>query len=367
IRSSLGRAVEGIAGELDHLSEIGIGTAVNGNFNSDGTLALDESMLRDALSEDLDGVVSLLASTGEASDANITFLSAGAGTVGSAASAGYEVRITEAASRGTFTGLTFMEPTPGTPLILDSENSSFKISVDGVESKLISLPEGEYSSAAEVAEAIESAINSDSQLGSRDVEVRWVDDGGGLGHLELESQSWGSSSSLQFEEVSSGLTALLGLEEGTAQDGQDVAGYFLVNGVLEEAQGQGRMLKGVEESGKTLDLGVLVELTALELSEQGEDQGRVQVFTGVTDSLSRLLDSYLDPAYGLLERRQEDFRQGIETFEEQVERIDSRLKIRRERYLREFQRMETLLSELNSQSAMMMSMLGGISGAGGQG
>jgi len=191
--------------------------------------------------------------------------------------------------------------------------------------------------------------------------VRWVDDGGGSGHVQISSKSYGSSSSVVLEDVSNSIYASAGLEGGTEAEGLDVEGYFLVNGEMETATGTGQVLLGDEENGSTEGLSVRVTLTADELASQGQDQGYVKVFSGVGDSLFRALDRYLDPAEGLLETRQNDMRSLIEDYEEQVEDFDERLEKRRERYLAEFAEMESLLSEMNNQSSMVASMLGGLS------
>lgn len=361
LRSVAGAAVEGITSEFEHLSQIGIGTAVNGTLSTDGTIEINESRLRSALENNLDDVVSLLASTGEATDGDITFAHAGPRVTPTGWGAGYELRITQAAARGAYTGVSFSEPTEGSPLVIDSSNHNFKFKIDGVESKLITLEDQSFTSGADLASAMQSALNADENLGSHDVLVSWVDDGGGNGHLVVTSKNWGASSTVEMMDVADSIYTSTGLETGTATDGADVEGYFLVNGSMETATGSGRNLVGDQENGRTDGLSVLVNISAADLAEQGEAQGRVKVFSGVSDGLYRALDSYLDPVHGILEHKQEDMRTSIADFEEQIEEIDARLESRRERYLAEFQHMETLLSEMQNQSNMVLAMLGGVS------
>jgi flagellar capping protein FliD len=117
---------------------------------------------------------------------------------------------------------------------------------------------------------------------------------------------------------------------------------------------------GDQENGRTDGLSLIVKISAAELATQGEDQGRVKIFSGVSDGLYRSLENFLDPVHGILERKQEDMRTTIADFEEQVEAFDERLVSRKERYLAEFQHMETLISQLQNQNNMVMSMLGGL-------
>jgi flagellar hook-associated protein 2 len=360
VRSIIGQAVEGISTDLGHLSQIGIGTSVSDTLNTDGTLSIDDATLRNALENDLDGVVALLASSGETTDSDIRFIHAGASVTPTGYGAGYELNVTQAAARGLFAGASFAEPSTNSPLVIGPSNNNMKISVDGVTSKLITLEEGEFSSGADLAAALQNEINADDNLGSHDVLVSWEDDGGGNGHLSITSKTWGSSSTLAFEDVTNSVYSSVGIDTGNATDGVDVEGYFLVNGSIETATGTGRNLVGDEEFGLTNGLRVQISLDAAELADQGQEQGRVRVFSGIGDGLHRALDDFLNSTNGILSHKQSDLRDTIIDFEDQVEAIDERLEIRKARYLAEFQTMETLIADLQSQSNMVLSMLGGM-------
>ncbi|MCH8932395.1 MAG: flagellar filament capping protein FliD [Nitrospinae bacterium] len=68
LRRIVSGPVTGVSGTFGFLSQIGITT------QDDGTLILDEVKLDQALTTDLDSVVSLFTSSGTASDANVTFV-----------------------------------------------------------------------------------------------------------------------------------------------------------------------------------------------------------------------------------------------------------------------------------------------------
>ena len=73
-------------------------------------------------------------------------------------------------------------------------------------------------------------------------------------------------------------------------------------------------------------------------------------------------------AHGILTIKQQSLRDTITDYEKQVKEIDDRLAKRKERYLREFQRMESLLAEMSAQSSSFSSMLSNVSsGYGGGG
>ena len=81
-RIATGR-VTGVSGPFEFLSQIGITT------QDDGTLELDETVLNDALTTDLNNVLELFTSSGTASDPNVTFVGFTDNTVAGV----YDVRV----------------------------------------------------------------------------------------------------------------------------------------------------------------------------------------------------------------------------------------------------------------------------------
>lgn len=357
LRNSLLTQIEGLDTDFSLLSQIGIGTAAGGTVSSDGTLAVDEAELMDAIEEDLDAVIALLSVTGRSSDDDIVFLNAGNHVTPTGNGAGYEVRITQAATRGAYTGASIAAPSAGSPLLVGESNRNFKVKINGLESATLSLATGSYESGEEIAAAMQQLINNDETLEGRGIIAQWVDDGGGQGHLVLTSKTWGGTSKVELLDVDDSVYSDLGLTVGAGIDGKDVAGHFLVDGEVETATGSGRILTGDQEGGATRSLSLEVRLTEASLAAQGESQGSVQVWSGVLDQLRRDVENYLDSAEGIFARRAQGIQNGIDDYDEQIEAMDARLEKRRERYLAEFSRMETLLAEMNSTSSTLTSML----------
>ncbi len=357
IRDDIIRSVSGLSSQFSQLVQIGIGSSVGETLDVDGKLAIDEDILRQAITDDLDGVISLLGSTGESSDDDVVFLNAGPNVTPTGALSGYEVFVTQAATQGRYTGSSFATPTGGSPLSISANNRYLKVSVDGVTSSTLSIDEGSYTSGEDLADAIQAAINSDEELGDKGVVANWVDDGGGQGHLEITSKTHGGNSNVIMEEVDNSIYSDIGLDSGSPVAGQDVAGYFMVNGVMEEASGSGRILTGNEDGGSTQGLSLQVNLTEATLASQGAAQGDIQVWSGVTNRLHETLSSVLDSVQGTVTLRQDALRDTIDDYQEQVDKIDARLAKRKDRYLKEFLHMERLLSEMNSTSSSFMSMI----------
>lgn len=368
IRGDVMRAVAGLGSEFTQLAQIGIGTSVGESLDVDGKLSIDEDTLRAAIQDDLEGVIALLGSTGTSSDEDVVFLSAGLGVVPTGAQSGYSVVITQAATQGSYTGGGITAPSGGSPFVIGAGNNQLRLEVDGVDGSAITVPSGSYTSGEALAAAIQSAVNADEALGGKSVGVSWEELGGGEGRLVITSRSWGGNSKVSLGSADGSLAADLGLDAGSPITGRDVAGHFLVGGEVQEATGSGRILTGNAEDGETDGLSVQVNLTEATLLAQGEAQGSVRVWSGVTDRLFRTLDGALDTVDGILTIKQQSLRDTITDYEKQVKEIDDRLAKRKERYLREFQRMESLLAEMSAQSSSFSSMLSNVSsGYGGGG
>ena len=358
IRGAVSRSVTGIGGAFTNLIDIGIGTSASGTLDTDGLLTIETGTLRDALEDDLAGVISLLAGTGVASDSDIEFLNAGYLTTPTGSNPGYDVFITQAATQGGYAGGRIAEPSGGSPFVIDSSNDMMKLKVDGIVSGDIELTAGSYADGDSLAVMIESRVNSDSTLGSRDIAVEWIDDGGGEGHLQMTSKSYGGNSAIFLETPDENSAhADLGLTAGNPLAGRDVEGYYEQDGVQFTASGSGRILTGDQEGSATEGLSILVKMTDQMLASQGEAQGSVGIYSGVTDRLNRILDEALELTTGTIAVKQESLQRRVDDLKKQVDRFDDRLQIRRDRYIDEFIRMEALIAEFQSSSSAFTSML----------
>ena len=130
----------------------------------------------------------------------------------------------------------------------------------------------------------------------------------------------------------------------------------------------------VDLAGETIDVRadigagqIEVKLTAASLASQGELQGSVSIWSGITNSLHSTIEGFLDSVDGVLTLRQEGMRDTITDFGEQIDAIDARLEIRRARYLKEFIRMEQLMSEMNSSLNTFNMMIANVPGIGSSG
>lgn len=342
IRSDITRRVRGLSGDLTKLSDIGV------KFDIYGKLSVDASVLTELLNDDPEAVKKLFLASGNSDNGYIKFLSAGPDTVPS--ESGYDVDITQAATRGTYTGVSIDNPAL-TNIDLTGNNNRIKISVNGAVSGEISLDARIYTSGDDLATEIEDKINACEELGSNDVEVVWVDNGD-TGHFEITSSIWGSNSDVNIDvEPAWSAHTILGLSGGTSTEGTDVEGT--ING--ESATGVGQILTGDDENENTAGLKLKVTLTP-DLLVSGPE-GKITLTKGIAALLSEQLDAYTAANDGILNSRTKAIEKQINTIKEQIERMEEQLELKRESLYKQFIAMEEAIGKLQSQQMFLSSAI----------
>jgi len=196
------------------------------------------------------------------------------------------------------------------PVTIDGTNDTFSIEVDGVEA-VINIDQATYATGAQLASAIETAINENETLKEQKVGVKvdYTDDinSSAYGTIGIISKSTGSGSSVLITDVNNDVSNALGFIQGQA-DGE--AGKAQV-GQVDEASGL-----RIKVSGG--DLG---------------DRGSVTYIAGIADQLKDVLQGMLDPNGGLLDtkfntldKQQEQLDEDRENFEARIAATEARLK-----------------------------------------
>jgi flagellar hook-associated protein 2 len=318
------------------MSSIGIRTGANGELS-----IKDNASLEEAIRDNLDDVVALFGDSGYASTAGIELVTA---STDSKEGEDYAVEITRAATRGTWTGTEFTNPAAEV-LVLDSSNNRLKITVNGRESDEIILAAKSYESTTELIGELQRKIDADLKIGAAGLQVEWVEDEMGSGHLVLTSAAYGKTSKVSVDTtMANNAAASLGLAAGVAVNGLDVAGT--ING--EEATGSGQYLTGNADNETTAGLKLKITLTEDQLSSGAE--GSITIAKGVASKLNVLLTSLTATGDGLLDRRIKSYEDQIENLADRIAEFDERLALRRERLMLQYQKMEEVLSQLGAQS-----------------
>ncbi|WP_200330680.1 flagellar filament capping protein FliD [Thiocystis violacea] len=323
VRNLLSTAVQGLTGNVKTLVDIGIST------ESDGSLTLDSSKLSSALSSDPTGVTGLFTVQGRTTDSGITYLGGTTNTqVGS-----YGIEITQMATKGHFEGGTLTTTT------VDATNDSFKINVDGKESGLITLSQGDYTTETLIAE-LQSRINGDSTLNGAGISVE-VSFNTTENRLEITSKNYGSTTGVALLDVE-GLG--LGLDDGTAFQGDDVAGT--IGGFA--AEGTGQNLKATEGNAKDLSI-------AVESGVAGE-RGSVSFSRGMIDSLDKVLTGLLS-SNGTITSRTEGLQKSLDQIDDDRAALDLKMEKYEDRLLTQFNAMDLVVARLQSTSDYLTQQL----------
>ncbi len=206
LRAEISKSVSGLSGGIRNLSDIGITT------QKDGTLNFDTSKLSKAYATDPHSVTALFAVVGRPTDSSSVYVSSTKDTVAGR----YSVNIAQPATQGLLTGLSATGP-----FVIGSDNDTFRIKVNGLESGEIALTQGNYASGNELAAELQSRINGDNSLksGNASVRVSYVNN-----QFRIQSNDYGSSSSVEITQVDIRSTTTLGLQVMVGESGRDVAG-----------------------------------------------------------------------------------------------------------------------------------------------
>ncbi|GAB4318463.1 MAG: hypothetical protein Kow0074_07680 [Candidatus Zixiibacteriota bacterium] len=343
LRSHMNGAISGLPKGMNMLRSIGIQTAANGLMT-----LVSSSSLYDALEEDINSVANLFMSSGTSTNSLISFLSASDEAVET--TDGYEVDITQAATKMVLQGKSIADPSIS-PVTLTTANNTLRLVADGIASKDIVLATGTYNSGADLAAELQSKINADANLGGRGITVEWVDNGD-TGYLKLTSGSYGSASRIIMQQDPSTALDVLGLGTGIVEiAGKDVAGT--ING--EKATGSGRFLTG--DSGNPTTAGMRLEVRMEQSDVVAGADGTVTFVRGFAARLNRAVESITRSETGSMARRTSGIEAQIEDLKKQIADQEERLEVRRQKLFTQFIELERTLSDLQSQSSFLEQQL----------
>jgi len=328
IRSTLNNTVQFSTGTLTLLSQIGV------SFQKDGSLALDSTKLDTAITNNFSDIANLFAAVGKQTDSLIGYVSATANTK----PGNYAVNITQLATRGAYTGTA----TPAFPITVDANNDNLILKVDGVLSGTLSLTQGVYNTAADLAAQIQAKINGDSALAAAGVSVNVTHDGTAFA---VTSNNYGSASKVEFTGIDPNTIATLGFNIGAGVTGLDVEGS--INGATATATGQ--FLTGATgNAAEGLKIQVLGGVTGA--------RGTVNYSQGYAYQLDKLADTLLGTS-GPITSRTDGINKSITDIGKQRDAINRRL-VDVERNLRvQFTALDRLVAQLKGTNDFLTQQL----------
>jgi len=333
-------SVPGLSSSVNRFSQLGI------DIDNGGKLIINSSELESALQGNTDGIEPtdiqrVFGMSGVSDNSGVSFLLGSTRTQASTSS--YQVDILQSAERGSVTATSVLDAS----IVIDSSNNQIQLSIDSLETDTITLASGTYTQ-EELASHLQSRINGIDTRDFDDVDVSLES-----GFLEITSQRYGRSS--EISAISGTASSILGFDGTETGVGQDVAGSFIVDGVVETATGTGRVLIGDSDNDNTADLQVRVTLTSGQVS--GGVEANLNVSRGISSSLDKYFGELLDTSVGTIKTAEDNFTLRIESLDASIARVNSISESKTEDLIAQFTALERVLSDLQGTSSFLTSQL----------
>lgn len=338
VRRALNEPLVGVSGPYSLLSQVGIA------FQKDGSLALDSIKLQTAIDTNFKDIATLFANVGKPSDSLVNYVSATDKTLAGS----YALNITQIATQGLLNGSTTasLAHTSGTfttPFVIDANNNTLGVKINGVQSATITLTQGSYATAAALTAEIQSKINGDSALKGAGVTASVTFDSVS-NLLKITSDRYGSASTVEVTTVGTNTAATLGLSAAIGSTGLDVAGT--ING--NTATGSGRFLTGQSGSIEGLKLEIVGGSTG--------DRGTIGYSLGYAYRLDQLATQLLGNS-GPISSRTTGINSSIKGINDRRIVLNRRLVDIEKRYRQQFTALDTLMAQMRTTSDYLTQQL----------
>jgi flagellar capping protein FliD len=234
IRNVMNSLVEGIVdSNFRSLSEVGINTDQNNSF----LLQLDSAKFNAAVSENPDAIKSLFSTNRSSTDPLIEVINTGSNTKAGS----YAIEITQLATQGNY--LADANAALDANVVIDADNDTFVINVNGTQSAAVTLTQGTFATGAALAQELQTRINNDVNI-SKAGDAVTVSYDSNNHRFSFLSSEYGAASSISFSSQGADLEADLGFGSsvGLVTAGLDVQGS--IDG--EVASGTGQFLRASE-------------------------------------------------------------------------------------------------------------------------
>lgn len=323
LRGVLSGAIGGGDASFSLLSQIGV------TQQKDGNLALDNTKLQKAITEDFGKIPGLFAAVGNATDDLVSYGS----TTSKTKPGTYAVNVTQLATQGTLTG-----GAAANTVITAGVNDTLSVLLDGV-TKTITLGAGTYASADALAAEIQTKINGVPEFVSTASTVT-VSQSGGV--LSMISKRFGSASKIEIT-GGTGLADLFGTP--SSNSGQDVAGT--INGKL--ATGSGQNLTGAS-GDDTEGLKIRIDGGALGA------RGTITFSEGYATRFDELLSLQLDTE-GPIASRTNGINESLKTIDKNKAALNLRLAATEKRLRAQYTALDGIMSKLTSTGNALINQL----------
>lgn len=325
LRGVINNAVPGGTSTVTRLSQIGV------SVQKDGTLAVDNTKLQAALTNNFSDVASVFSVVGKTSDALTSFVNSTSKTQAGA----YNLTVSQLATKGSLTGYGIAGLT-----ITAGVNDNLAVNVDGIAAN-VTLAAGTYASAATLATEVQSKINGSKAFINAAKAVA-VSQTGGV--LSITSPTFGSTSTVT---VTGGTGAAnLKLDGGsTSIVGLDVAGT--INGVAATGIGQS-LTAAIGNAAEGLTINVTGGILGA--------RGKINFSKGYAYQLNELATTALASGSAIAARNE-----GLGASIKDITKLKAQLTLRADgheaQYRKQFGALDTLIGKLNTTSSFLQQQL----------
>ena len=201
IRSMISQPITGLSGtKYRSLTELGVNTDRTNDF----LLEFDPAVFSAAMNEERESVISIMAKSGTADDAQIRYVNDSINTQPGS----YDIEITQLATQAIYQGGSVAGLDFSSPVIIDDSNNNFSINLNGTN-EAITLTTGSYTTGQDLAKQIGFQINSNEtykQFGYNvTVEYDATDN-----NFSITSNKYGEDSQISFTSTDSNTANTLG-------------------------------------------------------------------------------------------------------------------------------------------------------------
>ena len=170
----------------------------------------------------------------------------------------------------------------------------------------------------------------------------------GADELVITHDYFGSGNTFEISETAD----LFWTGDQAVDNGKDVAGT--ING--ESATGKGQVLTG-DEDEPNVD-GLVIKYTG---TDDGVEVGNIKLTLGIAELFNRTLFSITDDVDGYLTAKTESLEDRIDSYDQRIEKMETRLDARMQTMINRFIAMELALSEIQNQGDWLTSQLSSLS------
>jgi flagellar hook-associated protein 2 len=338
LRNVLSRPVDGLAGDIRSLSDIGIST------NVDGTISINETKLDEVLASDPTRVQSLFTAEGRPTDSRVEYASASNLTTAGA----YSVSVDTIATQGSYAGDT-LSSALNSSVTVDGNNDQFTLKVNGSNASSITLAQATYSNGAALAAHIQAQVNDSTNLKLIGASVTVSYDATN-NKLNFLSSRFGSASIIEFTSVDTNTATDFGLSVSTGTAGMDTVGKI----DNQSARGNGQLLSSYTGDSSGLNINIDTSATG--------QHGSVEFSRGIADTLDTLLKGFLGTG-GFVSSREGSLTNSISDISDDRETLDLRIASIESRLIAQFAALDGLVARFQSTSSFLTQQLDNLPGS----